>query len=37
MILNKAKEETWLWKYWHLIETGEVIAGQELKLSLIHI
>lgn len=34
MIANKAKEETWLWKYWHLIETGEVIAGQELKAEL---
>lgn len=34
MILNKAKEDTWLWKYWHLIETGEVVAGQELKTEL---
>lgn len=34
MIANKMREETWLWKYWHLIETGEVMAGQELKTEL---
>lgn len=34
MIVNKSKEETHLWQYWHLIETGETIAGIELKTEL---
>lgn len=32
--LNKPKEETWLYKYWQAIQSGEIVAGEDMRTEL---